>query len=64
MYYKIEKYDKAIECFNISSQINPNNPVLITFMAMSHAAKRQYQEALNYFLQSERLEPKNGLNRY
>lgn len=64
VFYKQEKYDKAIEYFNSSFNINQNNPVLPTFIAMSYAAKNEHCEALKYFNQSEKIEPKNGLNRF
>lgn len=49
MYYKTDKYDDAIRCFSQAIKINPNNPVLPTFLAMSHAAKGDHYEALKYF---------------
>ncbi|CAD8208591.1 unnamed protein product [Paramecium octaurelia] len=64
MYYKTDKYEDAIKCFIQAIRINPNNPVLPTFLAMSYAAKGEHKEALKYFEQSERLDPMNGLNKY
>lgn len=64
MHYKTDKYDDAIKCFTKAMSINPNNPVLPTFLAMSFAAKGDHQEALKYFEQSEKLDPNNGLNKY
>ncbi|CAD8120126.1 unnamed protein product [Paramecium sonneborni] len=64
MYYKTDKYDDAIKCFIQAIKINPNNPVLPTFLAMSYAAKGDHYEALKYFEQSERLDSMNGLNKY
>jgi anaphase-promoting complex subunit 3 len=53
VFYKQEKYDKAIECFNYSAKINPNNPVLHTFIAMSFAAKNEHYDSLKHFNSSE-----------
>ncbi|CAD8200553.1 unnamed protein product [Paramecium octaurelia] len=64
MYYKTDKYEDAIKCFIQAIRINPNNPVLPTFLAMSYAAKGEHNDALKYFEQSERLDPMNGLNKY
>lgn len=49
MYYKTDKYDDAIRCFISAMKINPNNPVLPTFLAMSYAAKGEHFEAIKYF---------------
>ncbi|CAD8211226.1 unnamed protein product [Paramecium pentaurelia] len=64
MYYKTDKYDDAKKCFIQAIKINPNNPVLPTFLAMSYAAQGNHNEALKYFEQSEKLDPMNGLNKY
>jgi anaphase-promoting complex subunit 3 len=44
--------------------INGKNPVLYSFMGMTLAANRDFQEALKYFEKSEALDNKNGLNKY
>lgn len=62
--YKQERYDKAAENFNKAIAINSKNPVLYSFMGMTLAAKRDFNEALKFFEQSEGLDPKNGLNRF
>ena len=64
MYYKTDKYEEACKCFSQAMKINPNNPVLPTFLAMSLAAKGDHIEALKYFQISEKLDPINGLNKY
>lgn len=35
-FYSEKKYDKAVEAFNAASQLNPNNPLILTNLGMSY----------------------------
>lgn len=47
--YKQEKYDKAAEHFEKATQINPKNPVIYSFMGITLAASRDFNNALKFF---------------
>ena len=60
----INNKNKAAENFDKAISINPKNPVVYSFMGITLAASRDFNRALTYFEKSEKLDNKNGLNRF
>ena len=50
--YKQEKYSKATEFFLKAVAINPQNPVIYSFLGMTASASNDYAQALSYFYKS------------
>ena len=51
--YKQEKYSKASDYFLKAVAINPQNPVVYSFLGMTASANGDYAQALSYFYKSE-----------
>ena len=64
IYFKQEKYDKALELFQRAIFINPINSVLYTYMGMAFCMKKIYGEALKYFDFGLSLDEKNHFCRF
>eukprot|EP01015_Nassula_variabilis_P002144 TRINITY_DN1115_c0_g1_i2.p1 TRINITY_DN1115_c0_g1~~TRINITY_DN1115_c0_g1_i2.p1 ORF type:complete len:422 (-),score=62.91 TRINITY_DN1115_c0_g1_i2:38-1303(-) len=64
IFYKQEKYDRALDNFLKAISINHRCPVLYSYLGMTLFAKGEFAEALRYFDNSEMLDPNNYLNRF
>lgn len=64
LFFKQEKHDKAADHFRRALSINGRLPVLHTYLGMTLATKKEFQDALRCFDNAEMLDPNNVLNRY
>jgi anaphase-promoting complex subunit 3 len=64
IYYKQEKYDRAVDHFQKAIAINGKNPVLHSYLGMTFAAQDDLLEALKCLQQSEFLDDKNVMNKF
>jgi len=59
--HKIENYDRAIECYNKSLELEPEDSDTVSNLALAYLCKSDYKEALSLFHKALKIDPEDSL---
>lgn len=62
--FKAENYDLALEEFNKLAQSNPDNPLILRYLAITQRMLGQFDQAIQSHLRAVKIAPDNPANHY